>query len=129
MEQHQRTNSRSRHFPLPLEPDAVQALETWTTTYRAATTRLFLQFCKLHLAIEGQKAGSSLPELKQLLLEMEDGILEWYLELGDGIVAKLQDGYGGPDNISKYYAAIEATAVHQDNYNRLRAMFDSFLNE
>lgn len=129
MEQHQRANFRSRRFPLPLEPDAAQALETWTTTHRAATTRLFLQFCKLHLAIEGQKAGSSLPELKQLLLEMEDGILEWYLELGDGIVAKLQDGYGGPDNISKCYAAIKAGTEHQHNYHWLRLMFDRFLDE
>ena len=79
-----------RHFQLPLEPDAEQALETWTATHRVATTRLFLQFGKLHMAINAQKAGSTLAELKQLLSEMEDEILEWYLELADGIVAKLE---------------------------------------
>lgn len=122
-------NHRSRHFQLPLEPDVEQALETWTTTHRAATSRLFLQFGKLHLAINAQKDGSTLAELKELLSKMEDEMLEWYLELADGIVAKLQGGYGGPTNISKYYTAIEAGAEHQQNYYRLRLMFDRFLDE
>ena len=91
-----------------MEPEAEQALETWTTSHRAATTRLFLQFCKLHLAINAQKAGSTLAELKQLLSEMEDEVLEWHLELADGIVAKLEGGYGGPNNVTKYYDAIKA---------------------
>lgn len=124
-----RTHYCGRHFQLPLEPDAEQALETWTTTHRAATTRLFLQFSKLHLAINAQKAGSNLAELKHLLSEMEDEVLEWYLELADGIVAKLEHGYGGPDNISNYYAAIKAGSEHRENYRRLRVMFDSLMDE
>jgi len=129
MEHHGRTNHRSKHFPLPLEPDAEQALETWTTTHRAATTRLFLQFCKLHFGINAQKPSSSLAALKQLLSEKEDEVQEWYLELADGIAAKLEKGYGGPDNIIKYYAAISASSEHQENYRRLRVMFDKFLDE
>ena len=125
----QRPNQLSRHLQLPLEPDAEAALETWTTTHRAATTRLFLQFCKLHFAINAQKAGSSLAALKQLLSEMEDEVQEWYLELADGIVAKLENGYGGPDNITKYYAAIKASSEHHENYRKLRVMFDRFLDE
>lgn len=108
MNYQQRMPEHSKHFQLPMEPEAEQALETWTTSHRAATTRLFLQFCKLHLAINAQKAGSTLAELKQLLSEMEDEVLEWHLELADGIVAKLEGGYGGPNNVTKYYDAIKA---------------------
>lgn len=38
-------------------------------------------FSKLHMAINAQKAGSTLAELKQLLLEIEDNVLGWYLGL------------------------------------------------
>ena len=60
---------------------------------------------------------------------MEDEVQEWYLELADGIVAKLENGYGGPANIAKYYAAIKAGAEHQENYRRLRLLFEGFLDE
>jgi hypothetical protein len=130
MKHHQQsTNHSNRRFQLPLEPEAEEALETWTTIHRVATTRLFLQFGKLHMAINAQKAGSTLVELKQLLSEMEDEALEWYLELADGIVAKLENGYGGPNNVTKYYAAIQAGAKHQESYRKLRFMFDTFLDE
>jgi len=33
------------------------------------------------MAINAQKAGSTLAELKQLLLEIEDNVLGWYLGL------------------------------------------------
>lgn len=125
----QRMPEFSKHFQLPLEPEAEQALETWTTSHRVATTRLFLRFGKLHMAINAQQAGSTLAVLKQLLSEMEDEVLGWYLELADGIVAKLENGYGGPNNVPKYYDAIKAGAKHEESYNRLRLLFNRFLDE
>ena len=60
---------------------------------------------------------------------MEGEVQEWYLELADGIVTKLENGYGGLNNISKYYAAIKAGTKHQQSYRKLRFLFDKLLDE
>ena len=117
----------SLRFPLPPEPGASEALEAWEAVHRAEFTRLLLRFGKLHLAINAQKAGHGLTELKQDLSTCEDEMLEWYLALGDD-VNKLKEGYGGPTVLSRYYAAIESARVHKENYRQLRSGFDAFLS-
>lgn len=45
------------------------------------------------------------------------------------IVNVLHKDYGGPRMVPRYYAAIEATAKHLENYRRLRSMFNAFMDE
>lgn len=114
-----------------LEPEleATQALETWAAVHKAECTGLMLRFAKLHLAIHAQKPTIRLKEMKLALTAWEDDMLEWYLELEGDIVNVLRRGYGGPGMVRRYYAAVEVTTKHLENYRRLRSMFDAFMDE
>ena len=114
---------------LPLDPEAKQVLVTWEANHRSSSRNLLLRFGKLHLAINAQKDSPRLDELKRLLSNSEDEMLEWYFELADGVVAKLQAGYGNDATITKYHEAVKAESQHQESYHRLRVIFDAFMDE
>lgn len=115
-----------RLFPLPPEPGATQALETWETVHKEEFLQLIIRFGRLYLAINAQERDH-LKELKLSLATWDDDISDWYLSLCED-VGKLAAGYGGPSVLSRYYAAIESAHVHQERYRQLRAGFDAFLN-
>ena len=111
------------------EPEPIQALEMWVAVHEAECTGLMLRFAKLHFAIHAQKPSPRLEEVKLALAAWEESMLNWFLELDGDIVNVLRKGYGGPRMVPRYYAAVESTATHLENYRRLRSMFDAFMDE
>ena len=115
------------YITLPLSEDAQAAIATWDANDRALATSLMLRFAKLHYAINAQKEDPGLETLKQALAQWEDEMLNWYLDLAQDLVPKIQKGYGGAAALSAYHAAFETQPRHEENYRRLRSMFDEFL--
>lgn len=113
---------------LELEVEPTRALEAWAAVHEAECTGLMLRFAKLHFAIHAQKPTPRLEEVKSALAAWENEMMDWYLQLEGDIVNVLRKGYGGPRMVTRYYAAIEAAPNHQENYRKLRSMFDAFMD-
>lgn len=116
------------YITLPLSEAAQAAAVQWDATDRAAATSLMLRFGKLHNAINAQKEGPGLETLKQTLAGWEDEMLDWYLGLAQELVPKIQRGHGGETTPKTYYDAVKMQPRHEENYRRLRSMFNDFLD-
>lgn len=115
------------YITLPLSEDAQAAIADWNAKDRAFATSLMLRFAKLHYAINAQKESPEVDALKHALAEWENDMLEWYLDLAQDIVPKIQKGYGGEAALSAYHDTFGTLPRHEKNYRRLRGMFDEFL--
>ena len=121
-----RIRSRVDDFMFPLEPEAEEVLSLWKNGHRAEFTQLVMRFAKLHYAINAQKAADA-EELKQCVALWEDLMLESYLDVGQTLLPRIQEGYGGPTTIKGYYQAMDSLPVHLENCRRLQSMFNVFL--
>ena len=113
----------------PLEPEAVRALVSWETIYRAEFRGLAVRSSKLHLAIGAQKACAKRDELKRMFSAWETAVLDAYLSVGDVLVPKLENGTGNAETVADFNAAVEKVPRYQRHYRYLRARLEDFLDD